>query len=61
MHVLELPGMKKVLDALVNGDSAAQGKNEDGDDETPEKNLVSVAKRMLWIGRFLAETDPKQQ
>ena len=58
---LELVGVADLLDALVDGEHAAQAEQDDGDDERPEVPLAAVAERVLGGRRPLRPPAAEQQ
>lgn len=50
-----------MLKALIDGDAAAQGKDQNRHHKTPEINLLAVAKGKAVIGRLFRLFDAVQQ
>ena len=48
-------------DALEEGHSAADGEDQDGDDERPEVELLAVPEGVVGVGRLAAASDAEQQ
>ena len=48
-------------DALEDGHAAANGEDQDGDDERPEVELLAVPEGVVGVGRLAAASDAEQQ
>ena len=53
--------MPDVCDAFVDGHPAAEGKNQNRDDEGPEIKFLAMPKRMNRVRRFPALAHSEQQ
>lgn len=53
--------MAEMADPLEDGDAAADGEDEEGDDEGPEIEFLAIAKGAFGIGGFLAEADAEEE
>ena len=54
-------GMADLLDALEDGEGAAEAEQHQGDDEGPEVALAAVAERVRLVGRRRRPAAAEQQ
>jgi hypothetical protein len=50
--------MQKMMHAFVNGDRGPDGKNHNGNQKTPEIDLLAVTKGKPFIWRLLGPAQP---